>query len=168
MSRILDRFRPARAWAKIQHGTRTPPEELTGGVVHLVVSVDAQQTLRINRGVLELLLLTTGFSRTALDGYFEHTSRNLRQTIPICEHVVVGPGEPVVFDVELSLPSMAAPDSRPVRLQWQAKARFAAERHREFGASLILRETPHHGNGAPVVDGTGFLPLYEFRESGGR
>ena len=164
MLRILDRFRGARAEVRIESRMETPPDEHSGGVVRLAVTLNAKHPVRIRRGLLQLALLSTHFSRTTLDGYLEHTSKDVLQTFVLCENTVLQPGIPLTYPVHSRLPEASLRDSRPVRMQWQAEARFKAS-GREFGASRIVCDVSPAKGGAPVVDGTGFLPLYKFRSS---
>ena len=163
MSGLLARFRADRAEVRIESTMKAPPGELSGGVALVSVTLTARQSLMVLDGRLELALLTTRFSRTALDGYFEHTSREVRRTLPLCGDAAVRPGVPLVRSLEIHLPPVAIADSRPARVQWQVRARFAARNHRELAASVLLCDVSPAQGGAPVVDGSGFLPLYEFR-----
>ena len=163
MPGILDRFRPPRAELRIDSSTVTPPDDHSGGVVRLTAILVPQQPLKIRSGRLELVLLTTRFSPTALDGYHEHTSESVRHTVILCYDAEVQPCSPQGYSAELHLPKTPASDSRPVRMQWQAKATFEVEGHRVITATLTLRDVNPPQNGPPVIDGTGFLPLYEFR-----
>ena len=149
----------------------TPPDEHSGGVVRVTVILKTRQPVNIRTGQLELALVTTHFSRTTLDGYHEHSSEDVRQSLLLCERISVQPGTPHVFSVTFTSPGSGPEprpsDSRPVRMQWQVKARFVAEGQREIRASAILRDVSPAYGGAPVVDGTGFLPLYGLRLDGG-
>ena len=129
------------------------------------VSLLPLESFRIQCGRLELALLTTWFSRTALDGYFEHTSEKVFRTAVLCENAAVYPGKALLYSADLLLPDKAPmpPDSRPTRQQWQARARFEAEGYRELQATRVLLDASPQQDGSPVVDGSGFLPLYEFR-----
>ena len=51
----------------------TPPDGGAGGVL-VFVTLWPEEPFVIKRGWVELELSTTHFSRTALDGYREHTS----------------------------------------------------------------------------------------------
>lgn len=163
MPPILDRFRAARAQVRIEPNVETPPGKLSGSVVRLTVTLTARQSIKVSSGILDLALLTTRFARTALDGYFEHTTRDVRQTCVLWNSVAVRPGIPLARTVEVHLPGVAADDTRPVRLQWQARARFAVAGYRELLADRTICDASPAEAGAPVVDGAGFLPLYEFR-----
>ena len=144
---------------------RSPPEFSAGGDVCIRIVLLPQEAFRIRQGRLDLSLLTTRFSRTVLDGYQEHTSEQVWGTAGLFENTTAQPGVALVNSTELLLPEVPAPDSQPVRMQWQAKVRFDVVSFREFSAALYLRDATPHEGGAPVVDGTGFLPLYEFRTS---
>jgi hypothetical protein len=163
MPGIFDRFRHTSAELRIDSENILPPDEHSGGVVRLTALLVPEQPLTIRCGRLELVLLTTRFSRTALDGYHEHTSACVRQTVILCKDAAVQPCAPKGYSAEVQLPKATAPDSRPVRMQWQAKATFEVEGHRDVTATLTFREMNPPQNGPPVIDGTGFLPLYEFR-----
>ena len=161
---LLGRFRTGKAEVGIVSSVSAPPDELSGGVACLTVTLVPKESFRIRTGRLELVLLATRFSRTTLDGYYEHTSRDVRRACLLWEDVAVQPGVPLERTVRIPLPEPPAADTTPVRLQWEVRARFAAAGYREFGASLVLGDASVAGGAAPVVDGTGFLPLYEFRE----
>ena len=111
-------------------------------------------------GRLELALLTTHFAPTVLDGYHEHTSEKLYQTIPLCESAAANPGNALLYCAELRLPPNAPPpDPRPTRRQWQARARFAVDGYRDLWTVQLLRDASPRQGGPPIVDGRGFLPL---------
>ena len=156
------RFRRLKAELRIQPDESTPPDEHSGGVVRLQVKLLPLEPFRIRSGRLELALLTTRFSRTALDGYHEHTAEKVFHTAVLCESAAAYPGEVLSYPAALLLPDAPPPDSRPTRRQWQARARFEADGYRPLQATRILRDADRQP-GAPVVDGRGFLPLYEFR-----
>ena len=163
MPRIPRRFRRPRAELRIVSETIAPPEGHSGGVVRVSVTLQSEEPFLIRSGGLELALLTTRFSRTALDGYHEHTSAEVRQTFELCRHAATRPGESLAYSCELRLPPVRARDSRPARVQWQARARFDVAGHRELSGARVLHDVSPKTEGAPVVDGRGFLPLYEFR-----
>ena len=119
------------------------------------------EPFRIQCGRLELALLTTHFSRTALDGYHEHTAEKVFQTAALCESMAAYPGKALLYSADLFLPHNHAtpPDSRPTRRQWQARARFEADGYRELQATRVLLDASPQQGGAPVVDGSGFLPI---------
>ena len=121
------------------------------------------EPFQIRSGRLELALLTTHFSRTALDGYHEHTSEKVFQTALLCQSKAAYPGKVLLYSAKLPLPDELPTDSRPTRRQWRAKARFEADGYRELHAARFLLDASPQQGGAPVVDGRGFLPLYEFR-----
>lgn len=129
------------------------------------VSLLPLESFRIRCGRLELALLTTLFSRTALDGYHEHTAERIFQTAVLCESTLAYPGKALLYSADLLLPHTPPipPDSRPTRLQWQARARFEADGYRELQTTRVLLDASPQQSRAPVVDGSGFLPLYEFR-----
>ena len=129
------------------------------------VSLLPLESFRIQCGRLELVLLTTLFSRTALDGYLEHTSEEVFHTAVLCENTAASPGKALLYSADLLLPDKPpmSPDSRPTRRQWQARARFEAGGYRELQATFVLLDPSPQQDGSPVVDGSGFLPLYEFR-----
>ena len=130
-----------------------------GQGVRLRVSLLPLEPLQIRHGRLELALLTTCFEPTALDGYREHASARIYRTIPLCENAAADPGVALLYCAELHLPDAPPPDARPVRREWQARARFEFDGFRELRATRILRDvSPRHG-GPPVVDGRGFLPI---------
>ena len=106
---------------------------------------------------------TTHFSRTALDGYHEYASEEVWQTVQLCENATAQPSIPLTWSVELHIPEDPPFETRPARMSWLAKVRFQAEGYREFSSSKGIRGIRQPQNGPPVVDGAGFLPLYEFR-----
>ena len=111
-------------------------------------------------GRLELALLTTHFAPTVLDGYHEHTSEKLYQTIPLCENAAANQGDALLYCAELRLPPDAPPlDPRPTRRQWQVRARFAVDGYRDLWTVQLLRDVSPRQGGPPAMDGRGFLPL---------
>ena len=159
MPSLPRRFRRPQAELRIELSEPTPPDELSGGVVRLRITLLPQEPFRIRCGRLELALLTTRFTRTTLDGYYEYTSERVYQTGVLCETVAAHPRKSLLHSAELRLPDAPPPDSRPARRQWQARARFEVEGYRELWAARTLRDVSPRQGGAPVVDGSGFLPL---------
>ena len=168
MPRLPRRLRRPQAELRIEVSKNTPPEHESGGVARLQVSLLPLESFRIQCGRLELGLLTTLFSRTALDGYLEHTSETVFRTAVICENTAAYPGNPLLYSADLPIPHNppTTTDSRPKRRQWQARARFEADGYRELQATHVLLDASPRQGGPPVVDGSGFLPLYEFRTDG--
>ena len=168
MPRLPRRLRRPQAGLLIELSKDTPPEHESGGVARLQVSLLPLESFRIQCGRLELALLTTLFSRTALDGYHEHTAERTFQTAVLCESTLAYPGKALLYSADLLLPHNPPipPDSRPTQRQWQARARFEADGYRELQATRVLLDASPRQGGAPVVDGSGFLPLYEFRRDG--
>ena len=150
---------------RIELNESTPPGCSSGGVVRLQVKLLPLEPFQIRSGRLELALLTTRFSRTALDGYLEHTSEKVFRTAFLCESTATYPGKALMYSADLLLPNKPPipPDFRPTRQQWQARARFEADGYRELERSRFLLDASPRQGGSPVVDGSGFLPLYEFR-----
>ena len=159
------RFRRPRAELRMDPNEPTPPEAKSGGVLRLQVELLPMEPFRVSCGRLELALLTTRFSRTVLDGYLEYTSEEVFQTAVLCGSAVASPGKALLYSAGLPLPypPPAPTDSRPMRRQWQARARFEIEGYRELRETRFLPDESLRQGGAPVVDGRGFLPLYEFR-----
>ena len=163
MPHLPRRFRRPRAELRVGLSEPTPPDEHSGSVVRLVVTLVPEESFRIRDVRLEMVLSATWFSRTALDGFFEHTSEQVWQSVILWEDASAESGITQAYSMEFSVPSAPQNDSRPVRMQWHAKARLDAAGYRELSSSLLIRDvTPQKGR-APVVDGSGFLPLYEFR-----
>ena len=161
------RFRRPRAELRMDLSKPAPPDLVSGGVLRLRVELLPMEPFRVRCGSLELALLTTRFSRTVLDGYLEYTSEEVFQTAVLCERTEAYPDKGLLYSAELLLPypPPTPTDSRPIRRQWQARARFEADGYRDLQATRFLPgESPHQG-GVPVVDGRRLLPLYEFRES---
>ena len=159
------RLRRPRAELRIELSKETPPDSCPGGGVRLEVSLLPLEPFQIRCGRLELALLTTRFSPTALDGYHEHTAGKVFQTAVLCESTAAYPGKALLYSADLPLPYVTPipADSRPTRRQWQARAQFEADGYRELQATRVLLDASPQQGGAPVVDGTGFLPLYEFK-----
>ena len=153
-----------RADLLIEKSDKSPPDEYIGGVA-LTITLWPREPFTVRRGRLELVLSTTQFSRTTLDGFREHTSERVWGTVELFDNAPAQPGVALVKLTELLLPEAPTPDSRPVRMQWRARVRFDIAGFREFSAALSLRDVTPHEGGAPTVDGAGFLPLYEFRTS---
>ena len=130
----------------------------------LQVSLLPKESFVVRSGRLELSLLTTHFSRTVLDGYHEHTSEKTCEVVSLCQRATVNPRKALKFSAQLVLGAALSTDSRPARLQWQAKVYFEIDRYRDLYAAHLLHCVSPRQGGTPVVDGSGFLPLYEFRE----
>ncbi len=165
MSPIFRRFRRPRAELQLELDESPPPEQYSGGGVRLQVKLLPLEPFHIRCGRSELTLLTTWFSRTALDGYREHTAEEVFQTAVLCENAAAYPGKVLPYSVGLFLPydPPSPSDSRPARRQWQARVGFEAEGYRELRTARVLLDASPRQGGQPVVDGRGFLPLYEFR-----
>ena len=155
------RFRRLRAELRIELDESTPPDLASGGVLRLRVELLPMEPFRVRCGRLELALLTTRFSRTALDGYLEYTSEEVFQTAVLCERTEAYQGKALLYSADLLLPypPPAPTDSRPIRRQWQARARFEADGYRELQATRFLLDGSPRQGGAPAVDGRGFLPI---------
>lgn len=169
MPPLIRRFRRPKAELRLDWDESTPPEQCSGGVVRWQVRLLPLEPFRISGGRLELALLTTRFSRTALDGYHEHTAGQVFHTAVLCDKAAAHPGQTLLYTVALPLPHAPPPaDSRPMRRQWQARARFEADGYRQLRATRILPDATPPRNGAPVVDGRWFLPLHGFRPDANR
>ncbi len=156
------RLRRPKAELTIDASVQTPPEIPSGGVVRIRITLLPRESFTIRRGWAELSLVTTRFSRTVLDGYHEHSSEALCRTVELCGHTKAQPGIESSFSAELNLSCEGPQDTRPSRLQWVARVRFENYGYREIRGAKDLRTLGLPGSGGPVVDGTGFLPLYEF------
>ena len=159
------RFRRPRAELRMELSQPPPPDWASGGVLRLRVELLPMEPFRVRCGRLELALLTTRFSRTVLDGYLEYTSGEVFQTAVLCEIMEAYPGKALLYSAGLLLPypPPAPTDSRPMRRQWQVRARFEADGYREIQATRFLPDASPRQGEEPAVDGRGFLPLYEFR-----
>ena len=136
-----------------------PADPAPGQSIRLQVSLLPLEPLQIRRGRLELSLRTTRFAPTVLDGYREHPSEKVYQTIALCENAAANPGAALLYDAELPLPTPPPPAAQPVRQEWQAVAKFEVAGRRELWATRILRDITPHPGGPPIVDGRNFLPL---------
>ena len=165
MKRILGRFGgpSPRATLRIETQDEPPSAENADGGVLVTLTLTPEETFVVKRSFLELVLSTTHFSRTVLDGYREHKTEEVWQTVELFREIEVSPGDSLVHSMLLRIPEAPALHTRPARVRWQVKARFEPEGRREFSATTSLRDATLPQSGAPVVDGTGFLPLYEFR-----
>lgn len=164
MHAIPRRFRRPDAQLRIEPEKTTPPDDSSGGVVRLRATLLPLEQFRVRCGRLDLTLAITFFARTVLDGYHEHTSEWTYRSVVLCEDVAAPTGQPLIYCMELALPDTSRLDlSRPSRLHWLAKARFEVYGCRALSATLPLRDVTPPDGGSPMVDGSGFLPLYEFR-----
>jgi hypothetical protein len=161
MPQLPRRLRRPRSELRIELSKDTPPEFSPGGVAQLLVRLSPLERFRVRCGRLELALLTTRFSRTALDGYHEYTAEEIFQTAVLCESTLAYPGKALLYSADLLLPDNLPipPDSRPTQRQWQARARFEADGYRELQATRVLLDASPQQGGVPVVDGRGFLPF---------
>lgn len=153
------RLRRPKAKLVIEAHNKMPPGCQSGGNVCIRVSLTPGEHFTVTGGRFELCLLTTRFSRTVLDGYFEHSSEKLLQTVQLCGPAMAQPGAELSYCIELDLPRELPGDSAPSRLRWLARARFAIRDCRELSAEQVLQGVRPLHNTEPVVDGTGFLPL---------
>ncbi len=157
--RIPRRFRRPKADLRLDPEPPASPELVEGQLVRLQVKLLPLEPFQIRRGRLYLSLLTTRFAPTVLDGYHEHTSEKVYQTAILCENTAAHTGNPLLYSAELYLPDTPPPDSRPVRQQWQAKAKFEIAGYRPLQAARPLHNATPQPSNAPIVDGRGFLPL---------
>ena len=153
---------------RIETQEKAPPDFTSGGVINLTVSLVPQEPLVVRRGWIELYLLTTRFSRTVLDGYLEHTTKERRGVAELCKDAEAQPGEEIAFSADIPIYGEAPRDAGPTRLQWRTRARFRVRGFREIRAEKLIPCGDPAESTAPAVDGRGFLPLYEFRTGEGR
>ena len=168
MTLLPRRLRRAKAELTIEVECEAPPDESSGVVVLVSVLLLPGESFTTNRGWLELSMITTRFSRTVLDGYLEHSTEKLFRTIELCGQTESHPGKELEFYATVPMPQKALPEAGPVRLQWKVQARFDVKGRREIRAATYLSLPGPADDQGPVVDGTGFLPLYEFRTGVGR
>ena len=152
-----------RATLRIEAKDEPPSAENAGGGVLVALTLTPEETFVVKRSLLELVLSTTHFSRTVLDGYREHTTEEAWQTIELCRNVQARQGETLAYSATLRIPELPVSCSLPVKRRWRVQARIEPQGRRGFSAASDLRDMSPVRGGAPVVDGTGFLPLYEFR-----
>ena len=150
MPRIPRRFRRPRAELRVETEKTAPPDDASGGVARLRISLLPREPFRVRRGRLELALLTTRFARTVLDGYHEYTSEQVCRTAVLCENIEAQAGRTLAYRVELPLPDAPSHDaSHPERRQWQARARLEVDGCRELSAGLpAARRVPAGGRPA--------------------
>ena len=153
------RLRRAKAELTIEAEYKAPPDLSSGGVVRVSVLLLPGESFTINRGWLELSLITTRFSRTVLDGYHEHSAERLSRTVELCGQAEGRSGGELVFVTKVSLPQATPLEAGPVRLWWKVQARFDVKSRREIRSARLLHGASSADNSEPVVDGTGFLPL---------
>ena len=164
MKRLLKGHGGRRARATL--GIEAKEEPLPAGTADsgflITVTLVPEEFFVVVRGFLELVLSTTHFSRTVLDGYREHKTERVWKSVELCRNVKALPGNALVYSATFRLPEAHASNTGPALMQWQARAGFDLEDARAPSAVTVLRDAAASGSGAPVVDGTGFLPLYEF------
>ena len=153
------RRRRAEAELTIEAECEAPPDERSGGVVRVGVVLLPGESFMVNRGWLELSMVTTRFSRTVLDGYLEHSTEKLLRTVELCGNSEARPGAELVWSADVHLSCESPREGRPTRVQWKAQARFDVRGRREIRAAKSLSAPGPASNQGPVVDGTGFLPL---------
>ena len=153
------RLRRAKAQLTIEAEREAPPDETSGGVAHVRVVLLPGEPIELNRGRLEISLVTTRFSRTVLDGYLEHSREKLLGTVELCGPCEARAGNRLEWSVDVPLSTCGQSEGRPTRLQWKVEARFRVNGHREIRAATFLSPLGRAGHQGPVVDGTGFLPL---------
>lgn len=153
------RLRRAKAELTIEAVCITPPDEWSGGVMRVRVLLLPGESFTINRGWLELSMITTRFSRTVLDGYLEHSTEKLFHASELCGQTESHPVEELAFYARVPMPQVVTPEAGPARLRWKVQARFDVKGRREIRAAASLSPLGPVGGQGPVVDGTGFLPL---------
>ena len=131
------RLRRAKAELTIDAECEAPPDHSSGGVVLIRVLLLPGESFTVNRGWLELSLITTRFSRTVLDGYLEHSKEKLFRTIEICGRTDSRPGKELVFYTTVPLPRKILSEAGPARLQWKVQARFDVKGRREIRTANI-------------------------------
>ena len=153
------RLRRAKAELTIKAECEAPPDEKSGGVVHVSVFLLPGESFTINRGWLELSMITTRFSRTVLDGYLEHSMEKLFRKVELCGRSEARPGGELEWSAVVHFSFDSPREGRPTRSQWKVQARLDVMGCREIRAATFL-STPGPASGqGPIVDGTGFLPL---------
>ena len=75
----------------------------SGGAVRIRVFLIPAESFTIQRGRLEISVITTHFSRTVLDGYHEHTTEKLCRLVELCGEAKAHTGEQVVFSEDIQL-----------------------------------------------------------------
>ncbi len=153
------RLRRAKAELTIKAECEAPPDEKSGGVVHVSVFLLPVESFTINRGWLELSLITTRFSRTVLDGYLEHSTEKLFRVVELCGRSEARPGGELEWSAVVHLSFGSPREGRLTRLQWKVQARLDVKDYREIRATTYLSPLGTASRQGPVVDGTGFLPL---------
>ena len=156
MKRLLSRHlrRSPRATLQIETNEGTPPGNAPGGVI-VTVTVCPEEPFALRRGLLELLLSTTHFSRTTLDGYREHTAEEVWLTVELFENTQASPGDVLVRTTTLQLPQAPESRSRPARMRWQARVIIEPEGDRGSGpprnsARCPRREAARRSSTAPA------------------
>ena len=157
------RFRRAKAELNVEAECTTPPDESSGGVVRVRASLLPGESLTIEGGWLELSVITTRFSRTVLDGYLEHSTERPLRVVELSGCSEARAGSELEWSADVPLPLDRSWEGRPTRLQWKVHVRFVVNGYREIRATTTISPLGSSGNQGPIVDGTGFLPLYEFR-----
>ena len=153
------RLRRARAELTIEVECEAPPDPSSGGVVLVRVLLLPGEPLTITRGLLELSLVTTRFSRTVLDGYLEHSTEKVFRTVRLCANCEARAGNRLEWSANVPLFIGGQSVGKPTRLQWKVQARFDVKGRREIRTATSLSPLGLDDNQGPVVDGTGFLPL---------
>ena len=166
--RLLPRsLRRPRAGLRIEAEIISPPDQTSGGDVRIRVALLPMENFRIRRGWLELSRVTTRFSRTVLDGYLEHEVEKIHRTVELCAHTPTVSGICISFLKEIPIAADTDLETGPRRVHWKVTARFQAYGFRQVVATRALFPKGAPGGNGPVVDGAGFLPLYEFRSDSG-
>ena len=159
MPLLFRRLRPAKAELTIEAEYKAPPDLSSGGVVRVSVLLLPGESFTINRGWLELSLITTRFSRTVLDGYHEHSTEKLSRIVELCGNTEARPSAELEWTADVPLSLDRPSEGRPIRSQWKFLARFDVGGCREIRTARLLHDASSAYNSGPVVDGTGFLPL---------
>lgn len=153
------RLRRAKAELTIKAKCEAPPDEKSGGVVHVSVFLLPGESFTITQGWLELSMITTHFSRTVLDGYLEHSTEKLFRVVELCGRSEARTGSELEWSAVVQISFDSPREGRLTRLQWKVQARLEVKSYREIRAATLLSLFGPVGDQGPIVDGTGFLPL---------
>lgn len=138
-----------------------------GGIaLQVTATLQPKDDFVLRAAWLFLELATTHYSRTVLDGYREHTTGEVWQSVALFRDRPAVPDVALARTVILTIPFVPAAPTRFAKRWWRARASIEPRRRRGLSSVVSLEKVTEHitpPGGAPVVDGTGFLPLYEFR-----
>lgn len=124
------------------------------------VTLFPQEQLNIRAATLDLVYAETRFTRTALDGYQEHTTYRVHVSEDFLRQWEAEAGFPICREVEFRLPEEAQlrREDRPTLGEWQVRAKVDLKWRPNIRSSRRLTVLTSSPGGAPDMEGKAILP----------